>query len=131
MDYKPHNPNCMIVSTSLSRCEGHICSEKEAVFLGEVGFIDVSCVTDAFFSNRHFRNVRNTFSCHFYHLYAVYKSKTTYSFHTLHAIHSRSRFCIPALYHKIGYWFYLLSSLILPVVSGMLPVFMKTLLRFS
>lgn len=46
MDYKPHNPNCMIISTSLSRCEGHICSEKEAVFLGRVGFIGVSCVTD-------------------------------------------------------------------------------------
>ena len=47
MDYKPHNPNCMIISTSLSRREGHFCSEKEAVFLGGVGFIGVSCVTDA------------------------------------------------------------------------------------
>lgn len=46
MNYKPHNPNCMIISTSLSRREGHICSEKEAVFLGRGGFIGVSCVTD-------------------------------------------------------------------------------------
>lgn len=36
----------MIISTSLSRREGHICSEKEAVFLGRGGFIGVSCVTD-------------------------------------------------------------------------------------